>query len=255
MLQRFVVISALLATVSVTIVAQPRAAGGGMAGPQPKFSQSFIKLFGENKAFSADALMEAKMQESNISMPAKIAFLDGKTRLEMDTTKMQGGAIPPQAIEQMKMMGMAEMITISRPDKKENYVVYPALKAYAAVPEQNTAPAGAETEPKKTELGKETIEGRETTKYKVAMKDDEGKDQEAIVWIASDLKNFPIRIQTMNQGIPSTITFSNVKLEKPEAAMFEAPADFQRYTDMGTMMREQMMKRMAPPGGAPAPQK
>ena len=223
--------------------------------PQPKFSQSFLKLFGENKAFSADALMEVKMQENNISMPAKIAFLDGKTRLEMDTTKMKGGAIPPQAIEQMKMMGMAEMVTISRPDKKENYLVYPGLKSYAAVPEQQIAAQGeAQGEPKKAEVGKETIDGRETTKYKVMMKDDEGKDQEATVWIASDLKNFPVRIQTMNQGMPSTITFSNVKLEKPEASAFEPPADFQRYTDMGTMMREQMMKRMAPSGGVPAPQ-
>ncbi|HEX7861383.1 MAG TPA: hypothetical protein VF773_13705 [Verrucomicrobiae bacterium] len=254
MLQRLLLFISVLVMLTSFSIAQQR--GGGMGGPaQPKFSQSFIKLFGENKAFSADALIEVKMQESDISMPAKMAFLDGKTRLEMDTTKMKGAALPPQALEQMKQMGMAEMVTISRPDKKESYLVYPGLKSYAATPDQQAAtPAASEAEPKKTEIGKEKIDGKDTTKYKVVMKDDQGKDQEATVWIASDLKNFPVRIQTVNDGVPSTITFSNVKLEKPDASSFEPPTDFQRYNDMGAMVREQMMKRMAPPAGVPAPQ-
>ena len=86
------------------------------------------------------------------------------------------------------------------------------------------------------------------------MKGEDGKETEFTVWNASDLKDFPIKMETVNEGVPSTIRYTEVKLEKPDDALFEPPADFQRYNDVGTMMREVMMKRMAPPGGA-APQK
>lgn len=235
---------------------QRRAGGtGGGAGSPPQFSGAMTKLFGENKAFTADAEMEMKTPNGAMMMPGKLAFLDGKSRFEMDATKMKGAQIPPQAAEQMKQMGMAEMISISRPDKKETYVVYPGLKSYAAVPADGgnsgttDAPA-AKDDLKKTELGKETIDGHQTTKYKVVIKDDEGKEHESTIWAAADLKEFPIKIETINEGMPSTITFKDVKFDKPEETLFNPPADFQRYTDVGAMMREQMMKRFAPPAGA-----
>lgn len=226
----------------------------GMAGPpQPRFGSSIAKLFGPNKAFTADAQMEVKMESGQMTMPGKLAFLDGKTRFEMDASKIKGGAIPPQAAEQMKQMGMAEMVSISRPDKNENYVVYPALKSYAAIPEpeKNGDSKGNENDLKRTEIGKETVAGHECTKYKVLVQDEEGKEHESTVWTAKDLNDFPIKIESITEGVPSTVLFTNVKLEKPDESLFNPPADFQRYTDMGTMMREQMMKRLAP--GAPQP--
>ncbi|MGZ8940789.1 MAG: DUF4412 domain-containing protein [Limisphaerales bacterium] len=228
--------------------------GGGPGGP-PQFSGAMTRLFGENKAFTANAEMEMKTPDSVMTMPGKLAFLDGKSRFEMDATQMKGAQIPPGAAEQMKQMGMAEIISISRPDKKETFIVYPGLKSYAALPapgESSTADAGKDTL-KKTELGKETINGHATTKYKVVMKDDEGKEHESTMWTASDLKDFPIKIETVNEGMPSTITFKDVKFDKPDEALFNPPADFQRYTDLGAMMREQMMKRFAPPAGAALP--
>jgi hypothetical protein len=256
---RIIAISILTLSLVTSSYAQqrrPGAPGGGAGGP-PQFSGAMTKLFGENKAFTANAEMDIKTPNGAMTMPGKLAFLDGKSRFEMDATKMKGAQIPPQAAEQMKQMGMAEMISISRPDKKENYIVYPGLKSYAAVPEtekDNAADTGSKKDDlKKTELGKETIDGHATTKYKVVMKDDEGKDHESTIWSASDLKDFPIKIETVNEGMPSTITFKDVKFDKPDAALFDPPADFQRYTDVATMMREQMMKRFAPPGGSTLP--
>ena len=237
---------------------RPGGAGGGAGGP-PQFSGAMTKLFGENKAFTANAEMEMKTPNGAITMPGKLAFLDGKSRFEMDTTKIKGAQIPPQAAEQMKQMGMAEMISISRPDKKETYIVYPGLKSYAAVPNDGGDHAAVDAaapkdDLKKTELGKETVDGHQTTKYKVVIKDDQGKEHESTMWTASDLKDFPIKIETVNEGMPSTITFKDVKFDRPEESLFNPPAEFKRYTDMNTMMQEQMMKRFAPPAGAaPAP--
>jgi hypothetical protein len=230
-------------------------AGGGTGGPpQPRFGEAMTKLFGENSNFTANVNMEMKMQDSTMTMPGKLVFSGGKSRFEMDTTKMKGGNIPPGAAEQMKQMGMAEMISITRPDKKESYIIYPGLKAYAVMPtnedQSKDTPGADKANTKKTELGKETVDGHPTTKSKVVVKDADGKETEFTVWNASDLKNFPIKMETVNEGVPATISYNEVKLEKPDDSLFEPPADFQRYTDVSTMMRETMMKRMTPPGGA-----
>ena len=229
-----------------------RPAGGG-GPPQLRFGGSMAKLFGDNSAFTADLLMEMKTESSTMSIPGKISFLDGKSRFEMDATKMTGGELPPEAAAQMKQMGMAEMVTITLPEKNETYIIYPGLKAYAALPAQpgQENATADKTDLQKTELGKETIEGHATTKNKVVLKDDQGNEQEATVWNASDLKDFPVRIQTVTEGVPSTVTFKNVELTKPEESLFTPPADYQKYNDVGTMMRESMMKRLAPNGGLP----
>ena len=235
--------------------ARPGGPGGGMGGPPtPRMDKAMAKLFGEHKNFSADMLMENKTARGVLSMPGKMAFSEGKSRLEMDMTKIKGGEMPPGAAEQMKQMGMGEMVSISRPDKKESYLIYPGLKSYVAVPtEEGAEPkaAAAEGDVKRTEIGKETVDGRECTKYKVMVKDDAGKEQEFTVWAAQDLKGFPVKMETMNEGMPTTMTYKNMSFSKPEQSLFEVPSDFKRYADMGTMMQEAMMKRFAPPGGAP----
>jgi hypothetical protein len=156
----------------------------------------------------------------------------------------------------MKAMGMGEMISITRPEKKESYIIYPGLKAYAVMPATDEDAAAGKEEIKKTELGKETVDGHSTTKYKMVMKDADGKEQEATLWSASDLKDFPVKIEMNTEAGPSTVTFSDVKLGKPDESLFDPPATFQRYNDVSTMMREAMMKRFAPPGGGfPPPNK
>ena len=152
----------------------------------------------------------------------------------------------------MEAMGMGQLVSIGIPDKKESYLVYPGLKAYAVMPTTGETADDKEKKPeiKRTQLGKETVEGQPATKYKVVVKDDEGKEHELTLWEATDLKNFPIRIENPNEEVPTTLTFREVKFEKPAESMFTPPEDFQRYTDVGMMIRESMMKRFAPPGGA-----
>jgi len=232
---------------------------GGLRGspggpPRAPFAGKMKELFGENSAFTANMHMETKTQGGSMSVPAKLSFLDGKSRFEMDMTKAKGAAMPPGVAEQMKAMGMGEMISITRPEKKESYIIYPGLKAYAVTPatDEDTATAGKE-QIKKTELGKETVDGHPTTKYKMLMKDADGKEQEATLWSASDLKDFPVKIEMSTEAGPSMVTFSDVRLGKPDESLFDPPSGFQRYNDVSTMMREAMMKRFAPPGGGAFP--
>jgi hypothetical protein len=216
---------------------------GGGGGSGPDFSGAMSKLFGENKAFASDVDVEAKGgAQGDMSMPAKISYLDGKSRFELDMANMKGASLPPQAIEQMKQMGMDKLTTISIPDEKLIYMIYPGLKAYAEMNVTNSAAADYDVQ--LTELGKENVAGHDCVKNKATIKDKEGKTTEFTVWNATDLKKFPVKIETSQQGMDITMLFKNVKFDKPDAKLFKAPSDHTKYDSLMSLMQKEMMKRM-----------
>jgi hypothetical protein len=195
--------------------------GSGMGmGPSPKFSSSTEKLFGEHKAFTAKLEMTAKGKKAdeNIVMPGTMSFDDGKSRFEMDLAQAKGGAMNPEALPQMKAMGMDKMVMISRPDLKVNYMIYPGMKAFVEM----ASPAPTKEDKDKTkvdlvELGKEEVDGHACVKSKAVITEADGKKHEALVWKAADLKDFPVKIEQAEEGTQVTLLFRDVSLKKPEA--------------------------------------
>jgi len=247
--------SLLIATLGLSLLTAPAQPGpGGPAGPD--FSGSMSKLFGENKQFSAALEIQAKDGAAgDTTIPAKMAFDDGKSRLEMDMTKMKNSKLPPSAMEQMKAMGMDRMLIIARPDKKLNYMIYPTLKAYAEMPVKDAASTEAVSKFKveTTELGKETVDGHPCVKNKVVVTDDKDAKHESTVWNATDLKTFPVKIETAERGTAVVMLFTDIKLAKPEASQFEMPDGLKRYDSMMELMQGEMMKRMGGAGGFTPP--
>jgi hypothetical protein len=205
-----------------------------------------VKLFGEDGAFSAEYTLDLQgNQEGAATIPGKVSYLGGKSRIDLDLARIQSKKFPPEAGAQLKAMGMAEMQVILRPDKKVTYVVYPGLRAYI---EQPTP--GGEFKTTTTDLGRETVEGRACAKSKVVFSTAKGTQLEVTVSKAADLKNLPIRLASSQGGNAFTATLKNVQLTKPAAASFDAPAGLTRYNDMQTLMQEVVLKRRAPSGGA-----
>jgi hypothetical protein len=101
-----------------------------------------------------------------------------------------------------------------------------------------------------TELGKETLEGHPCVKHKVVVTDTNGKQHESTVWNATDLKKFPVRIETGEGNAKARMNLTNVKFDKPDAKLFDPPANFTRYENVQTMMQQAVMKRML---GGPRP--
>lgn len=244
----------LLIASAIALTCAVRAQPGHTSGP--RFTGSMAKLFGENQAFSAD--MEAQVGaggDQTMTMPGKLAFDGGKSRFDMDMGAAKGGQMSPHMAEQMKAMGMDKLTSISRPDKKIVYLIYTGLSAYAETPLQDpeaTKPASA-FKMDKTELGKDTVDGHTCVKNKVVVTDDQGNKHESTVWNATDLKDFPIKIETTEQGGQTMTTlFTNVKLAKPDAAVFDPPSDFKKYDSPQALMQQEMTKRMGgmnlPPG-------
>ncbi len=226
--------------------------GGGGQGPH--FGGAMNKLFGANQAYSAILEFQTSGRNGeNIIMPGKISFDNGKSRFEMNMSEMQGSQMPPSAAEHMKSMGMDTMISISRPDLKLVYIVYPGLHSYAVMTPQEPSAStdAADFKVESTELGKETVDGHDCVKNKVIVTDKEGNKHESTVWNATDLKKFPVKIVTTEQGQNSTMLFKKISFEKPAAGNFEPPAGLTKYDNVQTMMQTEMMKKMGGGMGMP----
>jgi hypothetical protein len=238
-------------SLNLTAYAQP----GPPSGPQ--FGGTMDKLFGENQSFAAALEFQTIDKSGNtVTMPGKISFDTGKSRFEVNMTDVQGGQMTPNIAAQMKSMGLDQMVILARPDQKAAYLVYPELQSYVL----NNLPAETESvatnsdyKAETTELGKETVDDHPCVKNKVVVTDDEGTKHEYTVWNATDLKKFPIKMETTEQGRATTMLFKNVSTAKPAASLFDPPSGYTKYDSVQSMMMQQVMKQMGGGMGLPLP--
>jgi hypothetical protein len=222
---------------------------GGPGGPGG-MGATIIKLFGDNHAFTAKAevqLLDSSQKEIAV-MPMDFLLLEKNIRVEMDLTQGKNREMPPGAMDSLKQMGMARVISIINPAKGLAYVMYPDQKVLLGMPlpkEGTNAPASAKLE--KTQLGNETVEGHACVKNKVTITDDSGQPVDVILWNATDLKDFPVQIQTKEKDVTSMMRFRQVQLTKPDAALFEPPADYTRYSSQQEMMQAILKKATTAP--------
>jgi hypothetical protein len=206
--------------------------------PTPNLDGALAKLFGQNTGFSATLEFHVtRSSGSEMIMPGKIAFLDGKSRFDMDLSNMQGGQMPAQTAARMKRMGMGRISTLTLPGTKVSYLIYPDMKAYMENPTQNTSAAPTDYKTEVTKLGEETIDSHNCVKNKVVVTGPDGPANESIVWNASDLNQFPVKIQVASgNGADTVLLFKDIKLDKPDATLFDLPADFTKYDNMMSLM-------------------
>ncbi len=218
------------------------------APTSPNFNAATSKLFGDNQAFSATMELQTTDPEKGdaLTMPGKISFDSGKSRFEMDMAEMKSSRISPAQAAQMKQMGMSAIVTIGRPDKKNSYLIYPGLQSYVEMPMQDAEASASPNDYKiqMTELGKETVDGHPCVKNQVIVTDKQSNTNQFITWNATDLKNFPVRVQVAGESKPTTMSFKNVSFDKPAATQFDPPAGYTKYDSIMAMMRDQMMKQM-----------
>lgn len=219
---------------------------GGPGSSAPDLSGAMKKLFGDNPNFTATVDVQVKGDSGDMTMPGKMICSDGKSRFEMDMTEAKGGKTKAADMARMKEMGMDKMVMITLPEKKLSYLIYPGLESYAEMPinHPDAAKTAADYQLTVTELGKETVDGHTCVKNKVEISDKDGKKHEYTVWNATDLKKFPVKVETNESKSAMTLLFKDVKFDKPEASQFEPPATYQKYNSMMSMMQQQMMKRM-----------
>jgi hypothetical protein len=220
--------------------------GGGL-GEMPGMAPLFLKLLAGNAGFRADCFVRVNeaSDKGETTLETRYEYAPGKMRVQLDLSKMKSPEMSAEVAAQLSQMGMGEMIALNFIEKKESFVVYPGLKAYAKMPMKQTITSEQiEEKMESTDLGQETIDGIPCTKKKAVFKNN-GKTQDVLLWIAKSLKDFPLQIQTKEEGSSVTILFKNVKLEVPGAERFAVPAGYTAYTNIQQMVQQEMMKKMS----------
>jgi hypothetical protein len=211
------------------------------------------KLLGNNQTFSSIIEIQFTPNTNDtITVPGKIAFDSGKIRFEVNLLEAKGLPIPPDAVMQMKSMGLDRMIVLVLADQNPAYLIYPGLNSYVKSP-LPVAKTGTNEVAKieTTELGTETVDGHPSVKNKVVVTDGRGAAREFTVWNATDLKNFPVKIFHVEQGSEITVSFTNISLTQPDPSTFQVPAAYTGYDNMQTMIQTEMMKKMTGGMGLP----
>ena len=193
-----------------------------------------IKMYGTN---ACTARCDVKIFNDSFkeSSTEGFALLDGKTRQEMDVSQFKAQMFPPAAVRQM---GIDQQVIVLRPDLKLTYNIYPRLKSYVVrpLPKQDAAAQGKEPTMEVTELGKETVDGHPCVKKKFVVTTGDGKRHEILAWLASDLRDFPVKTQVADGGNIEVTTYKQIQFIAPDAKLFEPPAGFIKYTDFEEMM-------------------
>lgn len=216
-----------------------------MGSPSGGVDAALFNFFGDIKAFSAKA--DVRMEDrQKISMVMDFALRDAKIRTEVDMTQMKTAELPAEAMAAMKQMGMDRMVAIMDSGKKSVCLIYPGLKSYTEmpIPKNQAAALDQKVKIEKSALGKETIDGHPCVKNKVTITGADGQKQEAIVWNASDLKDFPVQLEMAHEGKKTTLRYQDIKLTAPAAKLFEAPAGFTKYESVQALMQGAMMKML-----------
>lgn len=222
--------------------------GGSPAG----INAALTQLFGKNNTFTAKAAMQVldKDKKELASGPLEFAMSEGNVRVDVDIGKLKSDQIPAAAAASLKQMGMERIASVFRADKQAMYLIYPSLEVCVDSPLPK-AEAEALLHPPKltsTELGKEVLDGVAVVKNKLSYTDAQGVSHDAYTWTAPSLKGFPLQVQTEEKGNVLMLRFSDVKLTKPEAKLFEIPAGYTKYADMQAMTMG-VMKKMMNSGG------
>lgn len=233
----------------------PTAWGQMPSAAPPAWTAALPKLFGDTKAFTAQSDMRAldKAGKETVSMTMGFSMLDRQIRMNIDIGQIKSSQMPPGAVAAMKQIGMDRTVAIMSPKKKSMLVIYPSVQGYIEMPmpDQMTT-AEKDIKLTKSKLGTETIDGHPCVKNKVVITDAAGQKNEGIVWNATDMAEFPIQMQMQDRETGGTMTtrFRDVKIVKPDARDFEAPAAFKKYSDPMQLMQA-ATARVA--GGSTAP--
>jgi hypothetical protein len=209
------------------------------AGSPSGVNASLVKLFDGFPGFTAKADLQV-MASSNkewLALPMDFALLGNQLRADIDLTKARNQEVADSAAS-LKQMGMAEVISIVRPDKRQVYVLFPGVQSCLEIPipkeESEVVEKTAKIE--RTALGKETIAGHPCVKNRTVVKSDGGQLLEATTWNATDLKDFPLQIESKEKDNTSLIRFKDVQFAKPAAGRFDVPANYTRYKNQQELM-------------------
>lgn len=94
------------------------------------------------------------------------------------------------------------------------------------------------------ELGREKVGAYDCLKRVVAISSKDGESQAFVVWSATKLRGFPVKIQRRSGGPALVFTFSDIRFERPADSLFTPPSEgYHRYENL-LAMTDEMTRRV-----------
>ena len=154
-------------------------------------------------------------------------------------SQIKSADVRPEDLAHLKQLGLDRVITVVLPERKSALIIYPALQAYVEAPMTPEAAAEmtADYTLQRTKLVKETIDQLACEKCKVILTGPKGDRQEAVVWFATGLKDFPVKVQMNQPDATVVMHFKDLRLSRPGVKEFEAPAGFAKYPSVEALLR------------------
>lgn len=124
---------------------------------------------------------------------------------------------------EMTMQGMRQ-IAIVRPDQEKIFMYMPDMKMAMEMGREDARKHGIEQIPdsiEAEEIGKETVGGEETTKYRVIPTESMG-DVDVTVWVTGD--GIPVKAEGTSPRGPFTMLLTELERGEQDASLFELPA-------------------------------
>jgi hypothetical protein len=226
--------------------------GGGPGPGGGNFDNGMEKLFGANQVFTATMLTSIDGPNGPMNVKSKMVFDHENSWTEMNMADVHGPSLPPQAVDQMKSIGMDDVVTITPADKKSVYMIYPNIHSYVNMEIPPSAATNNDFKIQTTKLGEETVDGHHCVKNDVTITNSL-QSQDFTVWNATDLNNFPIKIALTDQGMSINVTFQNISFNKPAADLFQPPQHYTKYGNIQDLMQSAMMNHPGAMPGTPSP--
>ncbi len=195
------------------------------------------KIFGDNPAFTAvcEGTCASTSSVSEITVYMKVAYLDGKWRLEFEIGKMvlYSASLATGPYSNLPTAKIDESLTnlsrimVVRPDKQVVWqrTIGPdvtSMDGYFEDHWKEPTAAELEVDVKVAQLGTQTIDGHPCVVNNFTFTDGTGKVEEYKAWNATDLNKFPVRVEWLWRGKTNTTVFKNITLSA-DASLFEPP--------------------------------
>jgi hypothetical protein len=165
--------------------------------------------------YSADRTISSEMGD----IQQKVFHSYGKERIEMQMEGMQ-------------------TVMISRPDLGKFWNLMPMFEMYMEMDASKAHEMSAQPPMDMTieKVATESLQGVETTKYKMLMKD---KSAGGFIWLTAE--HIPLQMDFISkegrQKSRVKMSLSNLKLGKQDPALFELPEGLSPMPSMGSMMQ------------------
>lgn len=237
-----------LASVLVAAPARAQLLPEGLAERVPFFAAALTPLLSEPRPFSARAewIFFADSPEDRTSVPVTLTMNGGAMRWDLNLADSPRENFLPGALPALKGMKLERISLYLQPGRAVQ-VVFPGAESVVVIPlpkeQRVVGKAGEQAEQlTQTAVAREVIDGQPCVKYRLTVPVTKTTTEEAFVWRATALENFPLRLQIRFGTESHVLQFKNPSFAKIEPAQLTPPAKFKRFADLEAMFQASLLR-------------